>query len=168
MKIPVFEEIILTEVNYDQLKFALENSRIGTVPCYVNLLSFKKSDLNALIPILEKIFDELRLHARFPYPTYLISDIPLETVFPVVTTSKELPEHFFKKIKRPSNKELQLLNKLGLKVDKLNNLDRKKILEHLQKSSVPQRQLYEYTKELYFLETIHDHLFKDKKNEKKK
>ena len=163
MKIPVFEEIVLNELDYDHAKSTIEHSRIGKVPCYINLSTLKKTDLITIIPILEKILEDLKLHSRFPYPTYLITHLPVESTFPVVTTAKELPDHFFKKVKRPSNKELQLLNKLGLKVDKLNNLDRKKIMEQFQDTSTAQRQLYELSKELYFLETIHEHLnFKEK------
>lgn len=168
MKIPVFEEVILTGQTYELLKSALENSRIGKVPCYINISTLKKADLITIIPILEEIFDELKLHSRFPYPTYLISHFPVESVFPIVNSTKELPEHFFKKIKRPNNKELQLLNKLSLKIDRLNNLDRKKILEQFRETSFAQKKLYEFTKELYFLETIHDQLFKDKHTDKKK
>jgi hypothetical protein len=171
MKIPVFEEIILSRFDFEDngnyLRSEFQHSRVGKVPTYINLTSVAKSDLNILVLALEKTFEELKLHTRFPYPTYLICEYPLESIFPIVLSTKELPEHFFKKIKRPNNKELQLLNKLGLTVDKLTNFDRNKILDEFIDTSVPQRKLYEISKELYFLETIYKHL-NEKQNEKQK
>lgn len=167
MKIPVFEEIILTDFNYDHLKSLFADSKIGKVPTYINLSILKKSDLNSIIELLESVFEELKLHSRFPYPTYLISHLPAESSFPLVSSTKELPDHFFKKVKRPNNKELQLLNKLDLKVDKLTNLDSIKILDNFEETSFPQRALFELSKELYFLEKIYKHL-NDKTHEKQK
>ena len=166
MKIPVFEEILITDYSYEQLQATFQNSRVGTVPCYINLLPLKASELNTLVLDLEKIFEDLKLHTSFPYPTYLITTMAVDTIFPVVSSNKELPEHFFKKVKRPNNKELQLLNKLGLKVDKLNNLDRAKILEQFQDTSIEQKKLYETTKELYFLELINDQIHPKEKTKK--
>jgi hypothetical protein len=171
MKIPAFEEIILSRLDFSDngnyLKSEFEKSRVGKVPVYINLTTVSKSDLNVLVMALEKTFIELKLHTRFPYPTYLISEHPVDSIFPVVLSTKELPEHFFKKIKRPNNKELQLLNKLGLTVDKLTNFDRNKILDQFIETSLPQRKLYELSKELYFLETIYKQL-NERQNEKQK
>jgi hypothetical protein len=171
MKIPVFEEVIITKFEYEHLKAELADSRIGKVPTFINLITQKKSDLNAIIAELENVFLELKLHARFPYPTYLISHSACESIFPFVVSTQELPDHFFKKVKRPNNKELQLLNKLDLKVDKLSNLDRKKILTQFNETSIPQKKLYNISKELHFLEMIHQQLHDKqsiKQNEKQK
>jgi hypothetical protein len=166
MKIPVFEEIVLADFNFEQLKHTILNSRAGTVPCYISLLAVNKSDLNGLVLELENIFSELKLHCSFPYPTYLICADQVDSIFPIISSSKELPDHFFKRVKRPSNKELQLLNKLGLKVDKLNNLDRTKILQQFEDTSHAQRNLYNLTKELYFLEILHAHIHPKEKSKK--
>ena len=168
MKIPIFEEIILTNSSYQYLVTTLENSRVGKVPCYINLLAQKKTDLFTLIPVIEQVFLDLKLHPRFPYPTYLICELPQETTFPTVKSTKFLPDHFFKKVKRPNNKELQLLNKLGLKVEKLNNLDKNKILDDFKETSSPQKKLYNITKELYFLETLLEQLYEKPKKVNKK
>jgi hypothetical protein len=80
-----------------------------------------------------------------------------------VRVIRDLPEHYFKKVKRPSNKELQLLNKLSLKVDKINNLELYKIIGELKDSADSQRKLYSETKELHFLETLHSRFFEKSK-----
>jgi hypothetical protein len=101
------------------------------------------------------------LHPRFPYPLYIITSKSTRTILPSVRSVKELPEHYFKKVKRPNNKELQLLNKLSLKVDKIKNLELYKISQDLKDSSDAQKKLYVETKELYFLETL-NHLLLEK------
>jgi hypothetical protein len=163
MKIPIFEEIVISDFSYPSLKLIFENARIGRVPSYINLSTIKKSDLITLIPIFEELLKELKLHPRFPYPTYLICQYGHESQFPIVRSSKYLPEHFFKKVKRPNNKELQLMNKLNLKVLKLNNLEINKIISEFTETCTPQRKLFELSKELYFLETIFDHVIEKPK-----
>lgn len=167
MKIPIFEEILLTDLTVEKLKIIISDSRIGKVPCYLNLSDAKKEDAEALVLNLEQITLEHNLHPLFPYPLYIVSPYSLKTIFPTVRTFKDLPEHYFKKVKRPNNKELQLLNKLSLKVDKIKNLELYKIMGDFKTTTNSQRALYNASKELYFLETLNDKLIeKDKKSKK--
>lgn len=163
MKIPIFEEIILKGTKVQDIQLIIEDSRIGKVPCYMNLTNFKNSDLKDFVMNLEQIILENSLHPFFPYPLYLITPDSLKTIFPLVKSVKELPEHFFKKIKRPNNKELQLLNKLSLKVDKIKNLEIYKIIQELKDSGNSQKKLYLETKELHFLEKL-NYIFYEKQN----
>jgi hypothetical protein len=71
---------------------------------------------------------------------------------------RDLPEYFFKKIKRPSNKEISLLNKLSIRSDKLRNLGIYKIINELKQSSNNQKKLYSETKRLYFLEKLNEQI----------
>jgi hypothetical protein len=171
MKIPVFEEIILSSCSEEYLLHLFSDSRVGKVPSYINLFQLKNTDLNDLVLCLEKIFIELKINAKFPYPTYLIYNKNVSAMFPIVPSTKDLPDHFFKKVKRPNNKELQLLNKLSIKVDKLNNLNQDKIISSFFDSSLAQKELFMTTKELYFLEIINHQLSEklhDKQYEKQK
>ena len=154
MKIPIFEEILLSEMSPEKLRLIVSDSRIGKVPCYLNLTSLKKEEMEKLILNLEQIVLENNLHPLFPYPLYIVSSIPAKSLFPWVRTVKDLPEHYFKKVKRPNNKELQLLNKLSLKVDKIKNLELYRIINEFKDSSDSQKILYNLTKELYFFETL--------------
>lgn len=162
MKIPIFEEILLSEITAEKLRIIVSDSRIGKVPSYLNLSSLKKEEIDNLIINLEQIILDHNLHPLFPYPLYIVSPLPVKSIFPVVRTVKDLPEHYFKKVKRPNNKELQLLNKLSLKVDKIKNLELYKIINEFKRTTHAQRKLYNETKELYFLETIHSKLFEKK------
>lgn len=159
MKIPIFEEILLKGININDLQAVVVDSRIGKVPCYVNLSNYSSDDLETAIINLEQVILDNSIHPRFPYPFYLITTKLVRTIIPSVRSVKDLPEHYFKKVKRPNNKELQLLNKLSLKVDKIKNLELYKISQDLKDSSDSQRKLFLETKELYFLETINQMLF---------
>jgi hypothetical protein len=163
MKIPIFEEILVKGTSVPELRACLEDTRIGRVPCFINLSNHKPDDLAALVINLEQVLLQSALHPRFPYPLYLVTGKFIESLFPTVRVIKDLPEHYFKKVKRPNNKEIQLLNKLSLKVDKLNNLELYKIVGELKDSAEPQRKLYNETKELHFLETLYSRFFEKTK-----
>lgn len=163
MKIPIFEEILLKGSNLHDIQLVVDDSRIGKVPCYINLTNYAASDLENAVINLEQVILEAALHPRFPYPLYIITTKTVRTLFPTVRSVKDLPEHYFKKVKRPNNKELQLLNKLSLKVDKIKNLQLYKIIQELRDSSDTQRRLYSETKELHFLETLNAALYEKPK-----
>ncbi len=163
MKIPIFEEILLKGSKIEDIEAIFKDSRIGKVPCYLNLSTFKPEEIKNILLNIEQVILELALHPRFPYPFYVISQATTNTIVPTVRSVKDLPEHYFKKVKRPSNKELQLLNKLTLKVDKIKNLELYKISQNLKESAGPQKMLYKETKELYFYEKLNSLFFERNK-----
>jgi hypothetical protein len=163
MKIPIFEEILLKGSRMEDIRSIVDDSRIGKVPCYVNLSNYTLEDLQTTVMNLEQVILEAALHPRFPYPLYIIANKSIDTIFPTVRSVKDLPEHYFKKVKRPNNKELQLLNKLSLKVDKIKNLQLYKMTEELRNSADTQRRLYNETKELFFLENLNFVLYEKHK-----
>ena len=163
MKIPIFEEILLNELSKEKIRILISDSRIGKVPCYINLSNFKKSDIEELVMNLEQLILEKNLHPLFPYPLYIVTDFNLNTIIPKTRTVKDLPDHYFKKVKRPNNKELQLLNKLSIKVDKIKNLELYKVISNFRHTAVMQKKLYNETKELYFLENLYTQLCENKK-----
>jgi len=171
MKIPIFEELFFENYESDYIREKLDDSRIGKVPTYINLTTLTKDEQINTVSKLKTLFLELNLSSRFPYPCYLILENNQDQYFPTVSSVKELPDHFFKKVKRPNNKELQLLNKLSLKVEKIRNLDMNRIMEDLIHTSNSQRKLYDNTKELYFLEILNYKLIekeKEKERDKKR
>ncbi len=158
MKIPIFEEILLKGIQLMDLKDAITNSKIGKVPCYINLSETRLEEMETMVINLEQVILEAGLHPRFPYPLYLITKKSIHSLLPSVRSVRDLPEHYFKKVKRPNNKELQLLNKLSLKVDKIKNLELYQIMEEFRESADAQKKLYQETKELFFLETLNHKL----------
>lgn len=167
MKIPIFEEVLLKGTSLSELHSVVEDSKIGKVPCYLNLSNFKSDEVETLVINLEQVILEAALHPRFPYPLFLVTEKSVKSLFPCVKSVKELPEHYFKKVKRPNNKELQLLNKLSLKVDKIKNLQLYKVTQDLKDTADTQKKLYVETKELHFLERLNHVLFETKKTKSK-
>ena len=167
MKIPIFEELVMNGSSLEDIKLIVDDSRIGKVPCYINLINFAGNDLEQFIMNLSQVLHEAALHPRFPYPFYIITNKAIKSVFPTVRSVKDLPENYFKKVKRPNNKELQLLNKLSLKVDKIKNLQLYNIIDSLRDSSDAQRLLYRETKELHFLEVLNTAIFERPKSKTK-
>ncbi len=154
MKIPIFEEFIIEDFNPVELRDIIIDSRVGKVPMYLNLANKSIHDIESIVLTLKEIFLEQNIHPYFPYPFYLITSEQTPPFFLKVDTVKDLPEHFFKKVKRPSNKELQLLNKIELKVEKLCNLNIFEKLEQITHVKNTQKKLYLETKELFFLELV--------------
>lgn len=171
MKIPIFEELFFENYELDYIREKLDDSRIGKVPTYINLTNVPKDEQINTVFKFKELFLDLNLNPRFPYPCYLIVDHLEDQYFPTVQSVKELPDHFFKKVKRPNNKELQLLNKLSLKVEKIRNLDMNRIMVDLIQTNNSQKKLYDNTKELYFLEILNYKLIekeKEKERDKKR
>jgi hypothetical protein len=154
MKIPIFEEIPIEEINAEQLKIMVSSSKIGRVPCYINLSQQKKEKIAEVIITLEQLLLENNLHPAFPYPLYLIVTNDPNSFIPWVHSVKELPEYFFKKVKRPTNKEISLLNKLSIRSEKIRNLCNYKILNEFKQTALEQKMLFSKTKHLYFLEKL--------------
>ena len=65
MKIPIFEEILLKGFSINDLKMVVEDSRIGRVPCYVNLSNYSNDDLETAIINLEQVILENSIHPTF-------------------------------------------------------------------------------------------------------
>ena len=158
MKIPIFEEILIKSHSAEELQLLISESKIGKVPCFLNLSNTKSEELESIVLEIEQTMLDYGLHPKFPYPFYIIATKKVGSIIPIVRSVKDLPEHYFKKVKRPNNKELQLLNKLSLKVDKISNLKLYKIAGELKDSADAQRRLYNETKELHFLEMLYHRL----------
>lgn len=169
MKIPVYEEIILQGNGKEYLADFMPLSRIGRVPSFINAQKLSRIELINFLDDLEEALKENKLNPLFPYPLYVITEELSEyNSIPLLKTVKDLPDHFFKKVKRPNNKEMQLLNKLYLRVEKVGNLDMEKLLDNLKVISNDQKELYSATKELYFLEQLHDYYFPPQKDKPKR
>lgn len=95
MKIPIFEEISLEDLNAEQLKILASASKIGRVPCYINLSQLKKDNVNEIIINLEQLLLENNLHPAFPYPLYLITLYDPNSFIPWVRSVRDLPGIFF-------------------------------------------------------------------------
>ncbi len=168
MKIPVFEEIAFNDYEPSTIQEKLDEGKIGRVPCFINLTQVSKDERPSVLIEIKNAFIKLNLNPRFPFPCYVVGEKIIDDYFPSAESVKELPDHFFKKVKRPNNKEIQLLNKLALKVEKIRNLEMNGIFNNLKDAALTQKKLYDITKELYFLEVINYKLIDREKEKEKK
>ncbi len=169
MKIPIYEEIILQGNGKEYLSDFIPLSRIGRVPSFINAVKLNRHELFTFLNDLEETLRNNKLSPIFPYPLYVITEEASHyNTIPLLKSVKELPEHFYKKIKRPNNKEIQLLNRLYLRVEKVSNLEMNQLLENLKNVAEKQKKLFVLTRELYFLEQLHDHFFPPTSKEKPK
>ncbi len=169
MKIPIYEEIILQGNGKQYLSEFVPLSRIGRVPSFINCQKLNRIELINFLDDLEETLKTNKLNPYFPYPLYIITEeIGQYNSIPILKSVKDLPEHFYKKIKRPNNKEVQLLNKLYLRVEKVGNLELAKLFDQLKSISDEQKKMYQLTRELYFLEQLNDYFFPPSKEKVKK
>lgn len=161
MKIPVYEEIILHNFEKKFLLEVLKRTKIGKLPTFINLKNYTAEETYTILDNIDDALLALNIHPLFPYPFYAITDkISRHNRIPVAKDSKELPEHFYKKVKRPNNKEQQVLNKLQVKVERLANLDINQSIKMLQLNKDEQQLLFDECKELYYLEKMNKRLNK--------
>lgn len=155
MRIPIYEELILDDYSVEYLKEMIKSSKIGSLPMYTSLHNIPDTERAHAVSNIEVALKELEKSAFFPYPYYLISDYYLKsTSLGIFSSVEELPSHYFKKSKRLKNKELMLLNKVGVICEKVNNMQIYKGQKIIKDSSLGQRALYKQTKELNFYEEV--------------
>ena len=155
MRIPIYEELILKHYTLDYLREKIGECKIGLVPMYTSFHNISEKERPTAALNIEQILKELEIHPKFPYPFYIISETPINSItISVFNKVENLPIHFFKKAKRLKNKELALLNKSTLLAEKVINNDLYAKDEDLLKGYQGQKTLYRASKELNFYEKI--------------
>jgi hypothetical protein len=66
--------------------------------------NLSSEDTELAVLNLEQVLLEHSIHPKFPYPLFLITSKVVRTIIPCVRSVKELPEHYFKKLKDPITK----------------------------------------------------------------
>ncbi|PIK15431.1 hypothetical protein [Halobacteriovorax sp. JY17] len=155
MRIPIYEELVLDHFSTDYLKEKIKASKVGSLPMYTSLHNVSEAERANVVSNIEQALKELHKNPLFPYPYYIVSETPIKgTLMSVFQSVDELPSHYFKKSKRLKNKELMLLNKVGVLNEKVINMNLYENQKIIQESAVDQRSLYKQTKELNFYEEI--------------
>lgn len=158
MKIPIFEEILYEPPSFVSLINTLKHSNVGKLPTYISLLPLNETQTLDFVSRLEDYIFQNNLNPLFPYPIYLVTHFSIKSVFPHVKHKQELPEFFFTKARRPGMKDMQLLHKLEIKIEKIKNIRIFEMTDILKENSQPQRHLYNLSKQLHFLEFINQSL----------
>jgi len=172
MKVPVFEEIQLNQVcSQDYIEEKFSELGIGDIPIYIRTDRISREDFLETLPNIEAAVKNLGIHPRFPYPLVIMTKhIQEHEEFIIVESEEDLPRYFKIRNKRLSKKELQVLGKIHIEKNKMNNLFSYDSLKNIKKITQGQRELYNLSKELHFYEFLTKKMFKpeEKKNGNKK
>lgn len=159
MKVPIFKELIINNYEEKYLLNLFEKIEIGKTPRYVILDNLPPQEAQTFLINMEKVMSIKDTHGFFPYPLYIVSSrIYRCKGLPLVKEVEDLPDYFFIKAKRPSNKELALLKKAYIYANKLSNISIRERLNKLQVVLFKHKELYNNCKETHFYKRIHENL----------
>lgn len=166
MRIPIFEEILVTDFEIENLIALFRKKKVARPPMYIGLYNFSYTETMDKIQNISLALKALDMHPYFPYPFYVITKFKiLDSPVPVATNVEELPQNYFKKIKRLKTKELNLLNKGSMVAEKVANSDIYRKIRDLQNSLKGQKQLFLISKETHFYNTVLDKISKAQKDQ---
>jgi len=160
MNIPNYKEITLNYSDLDTLENQLKQYQIGDIPYFIRLPEdVSLVELKEIIEHLSRAILSINKCPFFPYPTYLITDKAVNIQdFPSVHSERKLPKYYRCPIKRPSNKEAKLLNKIDMYKETLRPIDLVERIDALNFLSLSNKKLFELVTENRFLESLHDNL----------
>ncbi len=126
MKLPVFEELDITSLREPHaLKAKLIHSNVGKCPIYIPATALTKNELIEFIEALDQAMKEMDISLKFPYPLYVIAEAPykgINTEINFIKSIEALPKFYFKKLRRPRNKENTIMAKLQMLSEKISSI----------------------------------------------
>ncbi|EQC50784.1 hypothetical protein [Bacteriovorax sp. DB6_IX] len=162
MKVPTLEEIKLTSAEMSEIKNLLIKSKVGLAPKYTDLSHLGRERLNEILTILEIVFKDINIHPKFPYPFYIINgNTDVSSFFPVVKGFEDIPEYFQVEVKRVTNKEQKLLDKIEVICSQVHNENIENRLHEYKMNILPQKFIKSLAKEGLFLEKVLENLSED-------
>lgn len=161
MRVPVYEELEISQFDVMSVLDTMKKSRVGHVPSYIDLTEKTKTEVERAIQIVEDVLQMLKVSALFPYPLFIITrEIQIETHIPLVSNKERLPMHFMRPIKRLTSKELSLLNKAITLTQRMTNTPLQQRQKELAHGTRLHKTLFQLTKELDFYQDILEKLQK--------
>lgn len=165
MRVPVYEELKISQFDVMAVLDQMKKSRLGHVPCYIDLVGHPENETDQALQALEDALIMLKVSPLFPYPFFIISDkIKRQTThIPIVQNKSELPAHFKKPVKRLTSKELSLLNKAVTLTERISNTPLQQRQKELDEGTRFHKMLFQLSKELDFYQEILEDLQMEKK-----
>ena len=155
MKIPIFEEIIAKDISIKGLVYLFSQKKMARQPIYISLHTIAPNQHQMAIDNIGEALLELRVHPHFPFVIYVITkaNVKHDTI-QISKTLDDLPSHFLKKAKRLKNKEINLLNKLTLIGEMVDNQDIYERCREMKTTFSYHRHLYNLCKEDQFYSDV--------------
>ena len=143
MKVPVFQEVQIHNSTEESLLRQIKQSPIGELPTYINLVNCPPEEIQNLVVRIEDIFEKNGFLHHFPYPCYILSELPITTRFMRTADNEhQLPKFFKVHKKQLTSKEGQSLKHVEISQRQLSNLNLAQKLEKINICRNQQKQLH--------------------------
>ncbi|MBL6991049.1 MAG: hypothetical protein ISR65_14785 [Bacteriovoracaceae bacterium] len=151
MKVPIFEEVLLEKNDFISIMEVLMETDIGHAPVYIDLDNYDESEYDELLTNLLLALRSMQINPFFPYPVYIVTNkLPQHNSLPIIDSYDNFPLHFITKRKRLNNREVALLKKISILVEKTKNLAIKEKMASIQRPLSLQRNFLQTCKEVSF------------------
>lgn len=165
MRVPVFEEIKILKFDVMSVLDVFKKSKVGHGPCTIDLSTKSAQELEEILETLEDALTILKTSPKVPYPIYIFTPhTSVKTDFALIKGPEQLPQHFIKRVKRLTSKELSLLNKSITLTQRILNLPLRQRERELKVGLRFHKELFKLSKEMSFYENIQSHLDKKERS----
>ncbi len=156
MKLPLIQKIDILPSQFNELEVIFKKNAIGSGPTLLQFPELDGKNLGEVYKMCEESFKHLGINPRFPYPTYILSEVGLkQTFFPELKSTRAIPKHFIKKIKRIKKREQSLLDKITTLSERIKNHNISEDLNYLTNKSSKNKELRNLCSEKdFYLELI--------------
>lgn len=151
MNLPNYQLITLKTSSFEELESILKRDINSSRAIGIVLSELDLEDQKEVAALIENYFSTQDISYFFPYPVYIISDIPqsLSNML-IISDKKNLPNFFKQKESKPNTKENQILTRNKLLQQEIRNLNMSKIQVGLSTYASGHKELYQLTKEESF------------------
>jgi hypothetical protein len=164
MRVPVYNEIKLKGFSLSSIKDDFRKSKVGTGPFYIDLTNHPLEEPEEVFAKVIKALQHFNINQHFPYPFYIISERTIHDSFLkifFIKSVKELPKYYLQKNGQIKSKESELLHKVEVLFQRIQNSDINTNLPKLKEAYKNQRHFYDLSRETAFLEEVFNELEKD-------
>lgn len=161
MRVPVFEEIKLSKFDVMSIVDQFRKSKVGQGPCTIDLRDKNAQEIVEICDIIEDALTILKISPKIPYPIYIFTPYTsTPSSCSLLKGPQQLPQHFIKRVKRLTSKELSLLNKSITLTQRILNLPLRQRERELRVGLRFHKELFKLSKEMSFYEDIQARLEK--------
>ncbi|MGK0367897.1 MAG: hypothetical protein ACI9QD_001037 [Thermoproteota archaeon] len=159
MTLPILIEKELLSIEKKELDLFFKDECFGSRPVLIDTTELINQPINIpakkVIGALERFIAKKQIPISFPYPIYILCEFEnYNGRLNIVTNRINLPKLFIRKEKKPNIKEVNLLNKNQLKIDKINSTPQKEIQAKIRNIAIKHKEIYLESFEGEYLESL--------------
>lgn len=112
------------------------DNQIATNPAYMIVDDLGGKELLDMLDLLSEVLAEIKAHPKLPYPFFIISRANVKHKdFHIVSSKETITNYYRLKIKKLKKRELNLLNKVNMIVERIHNYPLNEYLEQMKSDS---------------------------------